>query len=194
GRHPLPRRAADDDGRGRGRGHGPGGADARRGGACPVTGSHRDAGYHVWAVAGLPEVRKGDDLARLIADAAPDLADGDVLLVTSKIVSKAEGRVVEAADREAAIDAETVRVVARRRAALAPARARAAPAGPGRRGLPPAAPPGPGVRPRRPARARSRRGGAAPRAPARGRAPAALLPAPRPASRRHQPGAANHHA
>src|SRR5690606_13777104 len=114
GRHPLPRRAADDDGRGRGSGHGPGGADAPRGGACPVTGSHRDAGYHVWAVAGLPEVRKGDDLARLIADAAPDLADGDVLLVTSKIVSKAEGRVVEAADREAAIDAETVRVVARR--------------------------------------------------------------------------------
>ncbi|MGW6294666.1 coenzyme F420-0:L-glutamate ligase [Streptomyces sp. NPDC055058] len=79
-----------------------------------MTGTRRDAGYHVWAVAGLPEVRKGDDLARLIADAAPDLADGDVLLVTSKIVSKAEGRVVEAADREAAIDAETVRVVARR--------------------------------------------------------------------------------
>ncbi|WP_229900074.1 coenzyme F420-0:L-glutamate ligase, partial [Streptomyces capoamus] len=41
-------------------------------------------------------------------------ADGDVLIVTSKIVSKAEGRIVRAADREAAIDAETVRVVARR--------------------------------------------------------------------------------
>ncbi|MEU6226127.1 coenzyme F420-0:L-glutamate ligase [Streptomyces sp. NPDC047042] len=63
---------------------------------------------------GLPEVRGGDDLAKLIADAEPGLIDGDVLLVTSKIVSKAEGRVVEAADREAAIDAETVRVVARR--------------------------------------------------------------------------------
>jgi coenzyme F420-0:L-glutamate ligase / coenzyme F420-1:gamma-L-glutamate ligase len=72
------------------------------------------AGYRVWPVAGLPEVRPGDDLAALIAAAAPELADGDVLLVTSKIVSKAEGRVVEAADREAAIDAETVRVVARR--------------------------------------------------------------------------------
>ncbi|MFF9753468.1 coenzyme F420-0:L-glutamate ligase [Streptomyces sp. NPDC014344] len=70
--------------------------------------------YRVWAVPGLPEVRPGDDLAKLIAAAAPDLADGDVLLVTSKIVSKAEGRIVEAADREAAIDAETVRVVARR--------------------------------------------------------------------------------
>uniref|UniRef100_A0AAU3IB63 Bifunctional F420 biosynthesis protein FbiB n=1 Tax=Streptomyces sp. NBC_01393 TaxID=2903851 RepID=A0AAU3IB63_9ACTN len=73
-----------------------------------------DAGYRVWAPAGLPEVRQGDDLAKLIATAGPGLVDGDVLLVTSKIVSKAEGRAVEAADREAAIDAETVRVVARR--------------------------------------------------------------------------------
>ncbi len=70
--------------------------------------------YRVRGVAGLPEVRPGDDLAALIAAAAPDLADGDVLLVTSKIVSKAEGRVVAAADRESAIDAEMVRLVARR--------------------------------------------------------------------------------
>ncbi|MFH9712926.1 coenzyme F420-0:L-glutamate ligase [Streptomyces luteogriseus] len=71
-------------------------------------------GYRVWAVRGIPEVAAGDDLAKLIAAAEPGLADGDVLLVTSKIVSKAEGRIVRAADREAAIDAETVRVVARR--------------------------------------------------------------------------------
>ncbi|MGW2180078.1 coenzyme F420-0:L-glutamate ligase [Streptomyces sp. NPDC001732] len=71
-------------------------------------------GYRVWALPGMPEVRAGDDLAKLIAAAEPGLVDGDVLLVTSKIVSKAEGRIVEAADREAAIDAETVRVVARR--------------------------------------------------------------------------------
>ncbi|WP_225840420.1 coenzyme F420-0:L-glutamate ligase [Streptomyces sp. NK08204] len=71
-------------------------------------------GYRVWALPGFPEVRPGDDLAKLIADAGPGLADGDVVIVTSKIVSKAEGRIVEAADREAAIDAETVRVVARR--------------------------------------------------------------------------------
>lgn len=76
--------------------------------------------YEVWALPGIPEVRPGDDLVALIgraADAAGDgrgLADGDVLVVTSKIVSKAEGRIVEADDREAAIDAETVRVVARR--------------------------------------------------------------------------------
>ncbi|MFC9272581.1 coenzyme F420-0:L-glutamate ligase [Streptomyces zhihengii] len=68
----------------------------------------------VWAPPGIGEVRPGDDPAKLIAAAVPELADGDILLVTSKIVSKAEGRVVEAADREAAIDAETVRVVARR--------------------------------------------------------------------------------
>ncbi|MGW3682120.1 coenzyme F420-0:L-glutamate ligase [Streptomyces prasinus] len=77
-------------------------------------GDAASGGYRVWAVAGLPEVRRGDDLAKLIAAAEPGLADGDVLLVTSKIASKAEGRVVEASDREAAIDAETVRVVARR--------------------------------------------------------------------------------
>ncbi|MER6565653.1 coenzyme F420-0:L-glutamate ligase [Streptomyces sp. NPDC001093] len=70
--------------------------------------------YTVRALSGIPEVQPGDDLTKLIAAAEPGLADGDVLLVTSKIVSKAEGRVVEAADREAAIDAETVRVVARR--------------------------------------------------------------------------------
>ncbi|MER5984837.1 coenzyme F420-0:L-glutamate ligase [Streptomyces sp. NPDC001787] len=70
--------------------------------------------FRVWALPGIPEVRAGDDLAKLIAAAEPGLVDGDVLLVTSKIVSKAEGRIVEAADREAAIDAETVRVVARR--------------------------------------------------------------------------------
>ncbi|MYV58070.1 coenzyme F420-0:L-glutamate ligase [Streptomyces sp. SID3212] len=70
--------------------------------------------FRVRALPGLPEVRPGDDLAKLIASAEPGLADGDILLVTSKIVSKAEGRILEAADREAAIDAETVRVVARR--------------------------------------------------------------------------------
>ncbi|WP_406469604.1 coenzyme F420-0:L-glutamate ligase [Streptomyces hirsutus] len=83
------------------------------GDGVPAGGAASD-GYRVWAVAGLPEVRQGDDLAKLIAAAEPGLADGDVLLVTSKIVSKAEGRIQEASDREAAIDAETVRVVARR--------------------------------------------------------------------------------
>ncbi|THA98591.1 MULTISPECIES: coenzyme F420-0:L-glutamate ligase [Streptomyces] len=88
-------------------------SDETRDAAPGRRGGDRD-GYRVWALPGLPEVQPGDDLAKLIAAAEPALADGDVLLVTSKIVSKAEGRVVEAADREAAIDAETVRVVARR--------------------------------------------------------------------------------
>ncbi|MET8558138.1 coenzyme F420-0:L-glutamate ligase [Streptomyces sp. NPDC004959] len=68
----------------------------------------------VRAVPGIPEVAAGDDLAALVAAADPGLADGDLVVVTSKIVSKAEGRIVAADSREEAIDAETVRVVARR--------------------------------------------------------------------------------
>jgi coenzyme F420-0:L-glutamate ligase/coenzyme F420-1:gamma-L-glutamate ligase len=68
--------------------------------------------YEVFGVDGLPEVREGDDVAELIAGAG--LRDGDVVVVTSKIVSKAEGRILVADDREKAIDAETVRLVARR--------------------------------------------------------------------------------
>ncbi|HCA85454.1 MAG TPA: coenzyme F420-0:L-glutamate ligase, partial [Streptomyces sp.] len=84
-----------------------------------MTGETAVPAYRVWALPGMPEVLAGDELAKLVADAAtatgmPGLAHGDVLLVTSKIVSKAEGRIVEAADRESAIDAETVRLVARR--------------------------------------------------------------------------------
>ncbi|MFC5754436.1 coenzyme F420-0:L-glutamate ligase [Actinomadura rugatobispora] len=73
-------------------------------------------GLRIFGIPGLPEVTEGADIAALVADAAPagTLADGDVLVVTSKIVSKAEGRVLVADDREKAIDAETVRVVARR--------------------------------------------------------------------------------
>ena len=64
----------------------------------------------------------GDDLAELITSAAPWLRDGDVLVVTSKIVSKAEGRLVDVpadgpereAARERILAAETARVVARR--------------------------------------------------------------------------------
>jgi len=51
-------------------------------------------------VAGLPEIREGDDLGALVAAAAA-LADGDVVVVAQKVVSKAEGRVVVLADIEA---------------------------------------------------------------------------------------------
>ncbi len=66
-------------------------------------------------------VQEGDDLAALLSaefahliwpDGSASLADGDVIVVTSKIVSKAEGRVIHATSRDAAIDQETVRVVA----------------------------------------------------------------------------------
>jgi len=76
------------------------------------------AAMSVTGVVGLPEISAGDDLAGLLAqallgDGGPGLRDGDILVVTSKVVSKAEGRVLKGR-REDAIAAETVRVVARR--------------------------------------------------------------------------------
>ncbi|MDX2376424.1 coenzyme F420-0:L-glutamate ligase [Microbacterium sp. LRZ72] len=72
----------------------------------------------IWALDGIREIEPGHDLVaevvRVTAADAHRLRDGDILVVTSKIVSKAEGRVVAADDREAAITAETVRLVASR--------------------------------------------------------------------------------
>ncbi len=70
----------------------------------------------VRGIPGLPEITPGDDLPALITEAAvrAGVERGDILAVTSKIVSKAEGRIVHAADREQAITDETVRVVATR--------------------------------------------------------------------------------
>ncbi|WP_082573832.1 MULTISPECIES: coenzyme F420-0:L-glutamate ligase [unclassified Nocardioides] len=64
---------------------------------------------------GVPEIAAGDDLATIVLTAlgTDGLADGDILVVTSKVVSKAEGRVVQG-DREHWIDVETIRLVARR--------------------------------------------------------------------------------
>lgn len=64
-------------------------------------------------VTGMPQIRPGDDLAAVLVATAGDLDDGDILVVTSKIVSKAEGQ-VRAMSREDAVAAETVRVVAAR--------------------------------------------------------------------------------
>jgi coenzyme F420-0:L-glutamate ligase/coenzyme F420-1:gamma-L-glutamate ligase len=71
----------------------------------------------IFAPPGIGEVVEGDDLTRLVADAVaadPEgpLRPGDIVVVTSKIVSKAEGRRLPAADREHAITAESVATVA----------------------------------------------------------------------------------
>jgi coenzyme F420-0:L-glutamate ligase/coenzyme F420-1:gamma-L-glutamate ligase len=84
-------------------------------------GDHASPGIEILPVPGLPEFRPGDDLAGAIATAAPWLRDGDVLVVTSKVLSKVEGRLVavptDPAGREAArrelVLSESVRVVAR---------------------------------------------------------------------------------
>jgi coenzyme F420-0:L-glutamate ligase/coenzyme F420-1:gamma-L-glutamate ligase len=61
---------------------------------------------------GVPEVRPGDDLVTLLLPLV-ELRDGDVVVVTSKVVSKAEDR-IRAGSREDALPGETARVVARR--------------------------------------------------------------------------------
>lgn len=75
--------------------------------------------FAAWSLAGVPEVHAGVDLAGVIGDVCladhHGLAAGDVVVVASKIVSKAEGRLVAADDRESAIDAEAIRVVASRK-------------------------------------------------------------------------------
>jgi coenzyme F420-0:L-glutamate ligase/coenzyme F420-1:gamma-L-glutamate ligase len=72
----------------------------------------------VLPVEGVPEVRPGDDLGELLSTALTPIGvrDGDVIAVTQKIVSKAEGRVVAEGDggREAWVEREARRIVARR--------------------------------------------------------------------------------
>lgn len=84
---------------------------------------HAAPRIEILPVPGIGELRPGDDLAEQIVAHAPPLADGDVLVVTSKAVSKIEGRliVLDTADEDAreaarqeAIDAEAVRVIATR--------------------------------------------------------------------------------
>jgi coenzyme F420-0:L-glutamate ligase/coenzyme F420-1:gamma-L-glutamate ligase len=77
-----------------------------------------------WGVEGIGEVRPGDQLGELVAEACrhePNgpLHDGDVLVVTQKVVSKAEGRLVEIdpddpRSHKALVEAEAVRIVRRR--------------------------------------------------------------------------------
>jgi coenzyme F420-0:L-glutamate ligase/coenzyme F420-1:gamma-L-glutamate ligase len=87
-----------------------------------VTDHGTSARVELLPVPGLPEFRPGDNLSAAIAEAAPWLQDDDVLVVTSKVLSKTEGRMVAApadpeerdALRRKLIDSEAVRVLARK--------------------------------------------------------------------------------
>lgn len=79
----------------------------------PAHAAARDGELHLRAVH-WPPIEPGDDLVGLVA-AIDDLRDGDIVVLTSKVVSKAEGR-SSAAERLDAVAAETERVVARRAA------------------------------------------------------------------------------
>ena len=77
-------------------------------------------GIRVIPVPGLPEVRPGDDLAGMVADACASsvgLEEGDVVVVTQKVVSKAEDRLVEvdpATGHKPLVESESVRILRRR--------------------------------------------------------------------------------
>ncbi len=81
------------------------------------------AALSIFAISGIGEVRPGDELAELILEAAnaqqTPLADGDCLVVTQKVVSKAEGRLVpldplDLDARRQLVESESVRIVRRR--------------------------------------------------------------------------------
>ncbi|HEX6418824.1 MAG TPA: coenzyme F420-0:L-glutamate ligase [Acidimicrobiales bacterium] len=76
-------------------------------------------GLEIIPVEGVGEVRPGDDLARLLAQAAPGLTGGDVLVVTQKVVSKAEAQLVpldpgDPDSKTRVVEGESVRVLRRR--------------------------------------------------------------------------------
>jgi coenzyme F420-0:L-glutamate ligase/coenzyme F420-1:gamma-L-glutamate ligase len=83
----------------------------------------KHAGLQIVAVDGIGRIDAGDDLSALILEQLPTLQwpdgstglqDGDIVVVTSKVVSKAEGRVVAADSRDDVIASESVRIVATR--------------------------------------------------------------------------------
>lgn len=95
--------------------------------SLPPIGEHGSAAaIEILPVPGLPEFRPGDDLSTALSTAAPWLRDGDVVVVTSKAVSKCEGRLVPAPEDEAErdllrrklVDDEAVRVLARKERTL----------------------------------------------------------------------------
>jgi coenzyme F420-0:L-glutamate ligase/coenzyme F420-1:gamma-L-glutamate ligase len=81
-----------------------------------MTAGEQSADLQLHAVRGIGEIRPGDDLPAIVAAAVAPLepVDGDIVVVTSKVVSKAEGRIRPAAEREQAITEESVRLVASR--------------------------------------------------------------------------------
>jgi coenzyme F420-0:L-glutamate ligase/coenzyme F420-1:gamma-L-glutamate ligase len=78
--------------------------------------SYKNDGIHVIPVKGMPEVAPKDDLAEMIVNSI-NLLDGDVIVVTQKIVSKAEGRLVEIdpeIGHKPIVEKESIRVIRRR--------------------------------------------------------------------------------
>ena len=76
-------------------------------------------GIELIPIEGMPEIHPGDVLSELIVAACGDIREGDVVVVTQKIVSKAEGRLVkidpdDPLSHKAVVEAEAVRILRRR--------------------------------------------------------------------------------
>ena len=70
-------------------------------------------GIEIIPIEGIPEIVHGTDLAGTIVECAPELYDGDILVVTQKVVSKAEGRIAAAGDKRRVIASESRRILRR---------------------------------------------------------------------------------
>jgi coenzyme F420-0:L-glutamate ligase/coenzyme F420-1:gamma-L-glutamate ligase len=77
-------------------------------------GASSPAGLRITAITGVPDVEVGDDLASLLLTHTGDLQNGDIVVIASKVVSKAEGRAITDKPRADVIADESAEVVARR--------------------------------------------------------------------------------
>jgi coenzyme F420-0:L-glutamate ligase / coenzyme F420-1:gamma-L-glutamate ligase len=74
--------------------------------------------FSILPITGLPEIMLGDDLAALIADRLTDVMPNDIIVVTQKIVSKAEGRFVDLSSIEPSDEAKALALEVNKDAAL----------------------------------------------------------------------------
>ncbi|MEZ5176532.1 MAG: coenzyme F420-0:L-glutamate ligase [Acidimicrobiia bacterium] len=83
--------------------------------------THPPAPLMIWPVVGIGEIQHGDNLAEMVVDATEangtPIAEDDIVVITHKVVSKAEGRIRQIPDEATyrqLVEAESVRILRRR--------------------------------------------------------------------------------